>query len=144
MLSDGQETTLMIVKGKANINMLHKIKTKQLVRQMALRFCNFGMDVDCLRINASSSVELVMDVSEEQTDLLFIILILEMFLESHITFSLTTRCHLFLFIHQNLPTIPNVDYTGLLYAETINIDDLPQTPDKKRLSEKGIVTKVNK
>ena len=102
------------------------------------------MDVDCLRINASSSVELVMDVSEEQTDLFFIILILEMFLESHITFSLTTRCHLFLFIHQNLPTIPNVDYTGHLYAETINIDDLPQTPDKKRLSVKGIVTKVNK
>ena len=134
----------MIVKGKANINMLHKIKTKQLVRQMALRFCNFGMDVDCLRINASSSVELVMDVSEEQTDLFFIILILEMFLKSHITFSLTTRCHLFLFIHQNLPTIPNVDYTGLLYAETINIDDLPQTPDKKRLSVKGIVTKVKK
>ena len=29
-------------------------------------------------------------------------------------------------------------------AETINIDDLPQTPDKKRLSVKGIVTKVNK
>ena len=89
----------MIVKGKANINMLHKIKTKQLVRQMALRFHNFGTDVDCLRINASSSVELVMDVSVEQTDLFFIILILEMFLESHITFSLTTRCHLsYLFI----------------------------------------------
>ena len=107
---------------------------------MALRFHNFGTDVDCLRINASSSVELVMDVSEEQTDLFFIILILEMFLESHITFSLTTRCHLFLFIHQNLPTIPNVDYTGHLYAETIkqrlfNIDDLPQTPDKKRLRQ---------
>ena len=85
-----------------------------------------------------------MDDSEEQTDLFFIILILEMFLESHITFSLTTRCHLFLFIHQNLSTIPNVNYTGHLYAETINIDDLPQTPDKKRLSVKGIVTKVNK
>ena len=141
MLSDCQETTLMIVKGKANISMLHKIKTKQLARQMALRFRNFGTDVDCLRINASSSVELVMDVSEEQTDLFFIILILEM---SHITFSLTTRCHLFLFIHQNLPTIPNVDYTGHLYAETINSDDLPLTPDKKRLSVKGIVTKVNK
>ena len=35
-------------------------------------------------------------------------------------------------------------YTGHLYAETINTDDLPQTPDKKRLSVKGIVTKVNK
>ena len=64
MLSDGQRTTLMIVKGKANINVLHKIKTKGLVRQTAMRFCNFGTDVDCLRINVSSSMELVMDVSE--------------------------------------------------------------------------------
>ena len=64
MLSDGQRTTLMIVKGKANINMFHKIKTKGLVRQVALRFRNLGTDIDCLRINATSSVELVMDVSE--------------------------------------------------------------------------------
>ena len=76
--------------------MLHKIKTKQLVRQMALRFRNFGTDVDCLRINASSSVELVMDVSEEQTDLFFIIVILEMFLESHITFLLDNKVSPFL------------------------------------------------
>ena len=64
MLSDGQTTTLMIIKGKANINMLHKIKTKGLVRQAALRFHNLGTDMDCLRINVSSLVELLMDVSD--------------------------------------------------------------------------------
>ena len=64
LLSDGNRAALLIVKGRANINMVAEVKIKGLLKHAELKFRNFGTDIDCLRIKASSSVELVMDLSE--------------------------------------------------------------------------------
>ena len=46
---------------------------------------------------------------------------------------------------QTLPLIAHkADFVNLLHAETIPVDNVQYTPEKKRLSIKGVVTKVKK
>ena len=49
------------------------------------------------------------------------------------------------FTFQNLPLIAHeANFDNLLHAETIPIDNVQYTPEKKRLSIKGFVTKVKR
>ena len=49
------------------------------------------------------------------------------------------------FTFQDLPLIAHeANFDNLLHAETIPIDNVQYTPEKKRLSIKGVVTKVKR
>ena len=63
VLYDGTTSCLVIVKGKAPLMILDKIKTKGLILKTGIKFSNFGTDADCIRINNNSSVEIFTDVS---------------------------------------------------------------------------------
>ena len=53
------------------------------------------------------------------------------------------ECNVLTFTFQNLPLIAHeAKFDNLLHAETIPIDSVQYTPEKKRLSTKSIVTKV--
>ena len=55
------------------------------------------------------------------------------------------NCNISTFTFQNLPLIAHkADFDNLLHAETIPMDNVQYTPEKKRLSIKGVVTKVKK
>ena len=55
------------------------------------------------------------------------------------------ECNVLTFAFQNLPLIEHeVSFDNLLHAETIPIDYVQYKPEKKRLSIKGVVTKVKK
>ena len=46
------------------------------------------------------------------------------------------------FTFQNLPLIEHeANFDNLLHAETVPIDNVQDTPEKKRLSIKGVVTR---
>ena len=49
------------------------------------------------------------------------------------------------FTFQNIPLIAHeAHFDNLLHAETIPINNVQYTPEKKRLSIKGVVTKVKR
>ena len=55
------------------------------------------------------------------------------------------ECNVLTFTFQNLPLIAHeANFDNLLHAGTIPIDNVQYTPEKKRLSIKGVVTKVKK
>ena len=55
------------------------------------------------------------------------------------------ECNISAFIFQNLLLIAHeANFGNLLHAETIPIDNVQYTPEKKRLSIKGVVTKVKR
>ena len=55
------------------------------------------------------------------------------------------ECNVLTFTFQNLPLIAHeANFDNLLHAETVPIDSVQYTPEKKRLSIKGVVTKVKR
>ena len=55
------------------------------------------------------------------------------------------ECNVLTFTFQNLPLIAHeANFDNLLHAETIPIDSVQYTPEKKRLSIKGVFTKVKR
>ena len=55
------------------------------------------------------------------------------------------KCNISAFTFQNLPFIAHeADFDNLLHAETIPIENVQYTPEKRRLSIKGVVTKVKR
>ena len=53
------------------------------------------------------------------------------------------ECNILTFTFQNLPLIGHeANFDSLLHAEIVPIDNVQYTPEKKRLSIKGVVTKV--
>ena len=55
------------------------------------------------------------------------------------------ECNVLTFTFQDLwLTVHEANFDNLLHAETIPIDNVQYTPEKKRLSIKGVVTKVKK
>ena len=55
------------------------------------------------------------------------------------------KCNISIFTFQNLLLIAHeADFVNLLHAETIPIDHIQYTPEKKRLSIKGVVKKVKR
>ena len=62
LVSNG-ETSLVFVKGHANIDVLQKIKEKKLTRTVGINFSNFGVDKECIQLNTSSSISLTFEVT---------------------------------------------------------------------------------
>ena len=55
------------------------------------------------------------------------------------------QCNVLTFTFQNLPLIAHeANFDNLLHAEIVPIDNVQYTPEKKRLSIKGVVTKVKR
>ena len=55
------------------------------------------------------------------------------------------ECNISTFTFQNLPLIAHeANFDNVLHAETIPIDNVQYTPEKKGLSIKGVVTKVKR
>ena len=62
---NGETTSLVLVKGHANIGLVQKIK-KNLIKAAGINFSNFGIDEECIRLNTSSSVSLTFEVRNIQ------------------------------------------------------------------------------
>ena len=65
-MSNGETTSLVLVKGCANIGLVQKIKEKKLIITVGINFSNFGIDEECIRLNTSSSVSLTFEVTNVQ------------------------------------------------------------------------------
>ena len=66
VVSNGETTSLVLVKGRANIGLVQKIKEKNLIKTVGINFSNFGIDEECIRLNTSSSVSLTFEVTNIQ------------------------------------------------------------------------------
>ena len=66
VVSNGETTSLVLVKGHANIGLVQKIKEKNLIKTVGINFSNFGIDEKCIRLNTSSSVRLTFEVTNIQ------------------------------------------------------------------------------
>ena len=64
--SNGETTSLVLVKGCANIGLVQKIKEKNLIKTVGINFSNFGIDEECIRLNTGSSVSLTFEVTNIQ------------------------------------------------------------------------------
>ena len=49
VVSNGETTSLVLVKGHANIGLVQKIKEKKLIKRVGINFSNFGIDEECIR-----------------------------------------------------------------------------------------------
>ena len=65
-MSNGETTSLVLVKGHANIGLAQKIKEKKLIKTVGINFSNFAIDEECIRLNTSSSVSLTFEVTNIQ------------------------------------------------------------------------------
>ena len=65
-MSNGETTSLVLVKGHANIGLVQKIKERNLIKTVGVNFSNFGIDEECIRLNTSSSVSLTFEVTNIQ------------------------------------------------------------------------------
>ena len=54
VVSNGETTHLVLVKGCAQIGLVQKIKEKNLIKTVGINFRNFGIDEECIRLNTSS------------------------------------------------------------------------------------------
>ena len=55
------------------------------------------------------------------------------------------ECNVLTFTFQNLPLIADeANFDNLLHVEIVPIDNVQYTPEKKRLSINGVVTKVKR
>ena len=66
VVSNGETTSLVLVKGCANIGLVQKIKEKNLIKTVGFNFSNFRIDEECIRLNTSSSVRLTFEVRNIQ------------------------------------------------------------------------------
>ena len=66
VVSNGETTSLVLVKGHANIGLVQKIKEKNLIKTVGINFSNFRIDEECIRLNTSSSVSLTFEVTNIQ------------------------------------------------------------------------------
>ena len=66
IVSNGETTSLVLVKGCANIGLVQKIKEKNLIKTVGINFSNLGIDEECIRVNTSSSVSLTFEVTNIQ------------------------------------------------------------------------------
>ena len=66
VVSNGGTTSLVLVKGHANIGLVQKIKEKNLIKTVGINFSNFGIDEECIRLNTSSSTSLTFEVTNIQ------------------------------------------------------------------------------
>ena len=64
VVSNGDTTSLVLVKGCANIGLVPK--RKKLIKTVGIKFSNFGIDEECIRLNTSSSVSLTFEVTNIQ------------------------------------------------------------------------------
>ena len=63
VVSNGETTSLVLVKGCANIGLVQKIKEKNLIKTVGINFSNFCIDEECIRLNTSSSLSLTFEVT---------------------------------------------------------------------------------
>ena len=66
VVSNGETTSLVLVKGCANIGLLQKSKEKNLTKTVGINLSNFEIDEECIRLNTSSSVNLTFEVTNIQ------------------------------------------------------------------------------
>ena len=66
VVPNGETTSLVLVKGCANIGLVQKIKEKILIKTVGINFSNIGIDEECIRLNTSSSVSLTFEVPNIQ------------------------------------------------------------------------------
>ena len=66
VVSNGETTSLVLVKGHANIGLVQKINHQKLIKTVGINFSNFGIDEECIRLNTSSSVSLTFEVTKLQ------------------------------------------------------------------------------
>ena len=66
VVSNGETTSLGLVKGQAIIGLVQKIKEKNLIKTVGINFSNFGIDEECIRLNKSSSGSLTFEVTNIQ------------------------------------------------------------------------------
>ena len=68
VVSNGETTILVLVKGHASIGVVQKMKEKNLIKTVGIRFSNFGIDEECIRLNTSSSISLTFEVTNIQCE----------------------------------------------------------------------------
>ena len=61
-----ETTNLVLVKGHPNLGLVQKNKRKKFDKTVGFNFGNFGIDEECIRLNTSSSVSLIFEVTNIQ------------------------------------------------------------------------------